>query len=224
MNQRRWISILCCLMASVASGSELCKWTDAEGAIRFAEECPESLPGEMIKLEEGPQAKSSEGHRPREYLSKMERKAQESMTSILISDESQLLGCWKLLRPPKGANPDYNTFKLYPSEEPPFQYFCFGGGGRLHTMMTDRKPNASPQELKREIMALASGERYQVVREGFVWIQHLDTGAEFIWDSMLFRVKGSEELHGWREGDLYMRLRNTKTGEDVYKRHLRRLE
>jgi hypothetical protein len=40
----------------------------------------------------------------------------------------------------------------------------------------------------------------------------------------LARVRGGEDVFGLRDGDLYMTLRHAKTGDDVYIRHLRRID
>jgi hypothetical protein len=233
MNRYCRIIGLCCLLLSTAAGaSELCRWTDEDGVVHFDERCPEGIESEVLEFEDTPDVQdhtppprqaAEPGSQTRPTPEEL-REAAEKIAFDPVTSESQLHGCWKRIRPSAEQNPNYNRIEIYPFEEPQYQYFCYEAGGKLYTMMTNRQPDESPRRLKQRITALPSVERYGLAGKGRVWVKHMDAGTEFVWITSLGRVRGDEEVFGLRTGDLYMTLRNPKTGEDVYVRHLRRIE
>ena len=226
--------ILCGLLTLVflsPARGELCKWVDETGCVHYAEQCPPGVDSKTIEIETSPPCEgilappAPEKLRPQDDLTVKElQEALDQSSFEPVSSVSQLAGCWEKVDPPLTENPNPNKIEIYPFEEPRYQYFCFESAGKLYTYMTTKKPDYSPRELKRVATALPSVERYSLPKKGLVLIKHQDAKTKLAWVTSIATVVGADELYGMRTGDLLMTLRNTKTGEDLYFRHLRKIE
>ena len=212
--------------------AQYCKWIDETGCVHYAKKCPQGVEAEKVEIQEKPCIEGiqveppkisdtgSQDELPDEVLRKaIERSSFESITRV-----HQLAGCWERIHPPADVQPNPNKIEIYPFEEPRYQYFCFESGGKLYTYMTTKKPDYSPRKLKKMAMLMPSVERYSIPRDGIVLIKHLDAGTRLHWVTSVAKVVGVEELYGMRTGDLLMTLRHAKTGEDLYFRHLRKID
>ena len=226
--------VLCGLLALVLSSlarAELCKWVDETGCVHYAEQCPPGVDSKTVEIKASP---PSEGILPPPAPEKIrsqddltEKELQEALDQSSfeqVSSISQLEGCWEKIEPSLTDNPNPNKIEIYPFEEPRYQYFCFKSAGKLYTYMTTKKPDYSPRKLKRVATALPSVERYSLLKRGLVLIKHQDAKTELLWVASIAKVSGADELYGTRTGDLLMTLRNAKTEEDLYFRHLRKID
>jgi hypothetical protein len=226
--------VLGLLAAAFMTGAQAqyCKWVDETGCVHYAKKCPPGVEAEKLEIQEKPCpddikavppkifAAGSEEELPDEVL----QKAIEQSSFEPVTSTRQLAGCWEKIQAPADVKPNPNKIEIYPFEEPRHQYFCFESAGKLYTFMTTRKPDYSPRELKKHATLLPSVERYSIPRDGIVQIKHLDAGTSLFWVTSVANVVGAEELYGMRSGDLLMTIRNTKTGEDLYFRHLRKID
>jgi len=215
-----------------AVNAELCKWVDETGCVHYARECPPGVEAERVEIKEKPCTEDIQAAPPEisptdsrdELPDKAFQQAVEQLSFESVTRVRQLAGCWEKTQPPVGAQPNPNKIEIYPFEEPKYQYFCFESARKLYTYMTTKKPDYSPRELKKWATMMPSVERYSIPRDGIVLIEHLDAGTKLYWVTSVAKVSGVEEVYGMRTGDLYMTLRHVKTGEDLYIRHLRKID
>jgi len=231
----RLTTYLCGMLAIVVVdvvNAEICKWVDETGCVHYAKECPPGVDAERVEISEKPCVEDiqaappkisdarSQDELPDEVLQKaIEQSSFESVTRI-----RQLAGCWERIYSPADVQPNPNRIEIYPFEEPKYQYFCFESGRKLYTYMTTEQPDYSPRKLKEMATLMPSVERYSIPRDGIVLIKHLDADTRLHWVTSVAKVVGVEELYGMRTGDLLMTLRHAKTGEDLYSRHLRKID
>lgn len=212
--------------------SQYCKWVDQTGCVHYAETCPEGVETEKLEIEAdtclaGTEPESADILSNGSFSGVSDedlKKAEEKISFDPITSAHQLRGCWERIMPPADRNPNPNKIEIYPFEEPRWQYFCFEPGEKLYTYMTTKHPDLSPRALHKQATLLPSVERYTMARAGVVQIEHLDARTRLYWVTSVARVSGDEELLGLRSGDVLMTLRHAKTGEDLYWRHLRRID
>jgi len=212
--------------------AQYCKWVDKTGCVHYAEKCPPDVEAAGVDIQEEPctdlieaePPKISTTESPDEAPDEVLQKALEQSSFEPIESASQLRGCWERILPPADINPNPNKIEIYPFEEPRYQFFCFESARKLYTLLTTRKLDESPRKQKKTITRLRSVERYSIPRSGAVEIEHLDSGGKLYWVTSVAKVVGVEELHGMRTGDLLMTIRSAKTGEDLYYRHLRKID
>lgn len=231
----RLTAYLCGVLAIVVVdvvNAEICKWVDETGCVHYAEECPPDVDAERVEIQEKPRIEDIQASPPKisdagsqdELPDEVLQKAIEQSSFESVTRVHQLAGCWERIHPPADVQPNPNKIEIYPFEEPKYQYFCFESGGKLYTYMTTKKPGYSPRKLKKMATLMPSVERYSIPRDGIVLIKHLDAGTKLHWVTSVAKVVGVEELYGMRTGDLLMTLRHAKTGEDLYLRHLRKID
>jgi len=212
--------------------AQYCKWVDKTGCVHYAEKCPPGVEAEKVEIQEKPCPVDIEAAPPKmsttgsedEMADEVLQKAIEQSSFEPVTSSRELAGCWERIQAPADVQPNPNKIEIYPFEEPKYQYFCFESASKLYTFMTTRKPDYTPRELKKRATLLPSVERYSIPREGIVRIEHLDAGSSLFWVTSVAKVVGVEELHGMRSGDLLITIRNAKTGEDLYFRHLRKID
>lgn len=200
--------------------AEVCKWVDEQGCVHFAETCPEGVDGQVMELDEAECADEL----AREPDSAGARGEDESVPVAFepVSRIGQLRGCWKRQPRPPNALPD--RIALYPFEEPEHQYFCFASAGKLYTLFTSKALEGPVARQERQIRMLPAAESYEIPRRGVVRIHHRDNPSPMQWVTSVVHRKSEAGWPELREGDLFMTVRHPETGEDLYFRHLRRME
>jgi len=148
---------------------------------------------------------------------------------VLISEETDLIGCWQRVMYPADVMRTMNKIQIYDEgvESFDYQYFCFQENNELYTLLSNspERSDLSAAELLKFMKIFPCVERYQLVGRGVVLIEHLDANQKATW--LTSTVVGSEEAGTTSTiqiGDLLMTIRNFETGEDLYYRQLRRVE
>ena len=147
----------------------------------------------------------------------------------LISDETELIGCWQRVMYPADVMKRMNKIQIYDEgiEFFDYQYFCFQEDNELYTLISNSpdRSDLSAAELLKFMKIFPCVERYQLVDRGILLIEHLDANQQATW--LTSAVVGSGEAGAKSNiqiGDLLMTIRNFETGEDLYYRQLRRVE
>lgn len=217
-------------LAPESYATELCKWVDETGCVHFDSECPEGVEGESIKLVAGapatgksaPSEAAAPGMSDKTLETVPEIVEQSTSRRELLSHIHEVYGCWQRVRSTRLDYP--SRIELFAFEEPDHQYFCFGRGGRLLIYMTNTLPDWPLSQLSGRIEALHNPpeEWFHLSENGLIDIRNTRTGATLPWTTYITR--GHLESEGLMDGDLLMSLRHEATAEDLYIRHLRRVD
>ena len=155
--------------------------------------------------------------------------AEDDWNFVLISDESDLVGCWQRVMYPTDVMQSMNKIQLYDEgvEAFEYQYFCFQDNNELYTLLSNNpeRSDLSSAELLKFMKIFPCVERYKLVDRGVVLIEHLEANQQATW--LTSAVVGSdvaETTGNIKIGDLLMTIRNFETGEDLYYRQLRRID
>lgn len=217
----RALAALALALCAMPAAGQVCRWVDESGCVHFAEVCPKGVDGEELEISEDA-SKPADAEAADGVDGPPAEDAETPLTFESVTRLGQVRGCWVRQPRAEGARPD--RIAIYPFEEPEHQYFCFASAGKLYTMLTNRPLDGSASQRERRIKLMPAAERYDIPGEGLVRIRHLESDTPVLWVTSVVHRHQEGPLPELAEGDLVMTLRHPDTGEDLYLRHLRRLE
>jgi hypothetical protein len=75
------------LLGFTTLAAQMCKWTDEDGTVHYAEQCPEDVNGKNIELTEGPTREAVEAAKARSQALAEARAAREASSELDVDEE-----------------------------------------------------------------------------------------------------------------------------------------
>ena len=205
------------VMFSVAAVSQIYKWVDEEGVVHYSDKPAYDRDAEEVVVGPTPPVGND-----REVDSRV--KEDEGNYFSPITNLRKLHGCWRRVVFSDEVMEKTNKIQLYPSAFEKHQWFCFLDDNELYTKFKDRPEELSLQELIRDITIFPAVERYSLPQRGIILIHHLEAEQKTYWVTSVAVVGDPSTAGSLQDGDILMTIRDPKTGEDIYFRHLRKIK